>query len=147
MDRPGVAPGASGRKNGAAFSPAVNGDEKLVIAQEVEVAFDQALPVDEIVGIIRGEVAESHDLNVFALLLLRRGSLPKTASGKLQRQACRRFFTHGGPQVLAWWVCRPATRPRCRDGSAPASSGGGQGAWRRILAPLDHVAWSRRTGR
>ena len=91
-------------ENGAAFSVLVGDDEKLVIAQEVEGAFDQALPVDEIVGIIRREVAESHDLNVFALLLLRRGSLPKTASGKLQRQACRRYFTHGGPQVLAWWV-------------------------------------------
>ena len=103
MDGPGGAPGAPAgerrrilrarrRRREARHRPGSRG------------AFDRALPVDEIVGIIRGEVAESHDLNVFALLLLRRGSLPKTASGKLQRQACRRFFTHGGPQVLAWWV-------------------------------------------
>jgi acyl-CoA synthetase (AMP-forming)/AMP-acid ligase II len=91
-------------ENGAAFSVLVGGEEKLVIAQEVEMELDEVLRVDEIARVIRGEVAESHDLNVFALLLLKRGSLPKTASGKLQRQACRRFFTHGGPQVLGWWL-------------------------------------------
>jgi acyl-CoA synthetase (AMP-forming)/AMP-acid ligase II len=91
-------------ENGAAFSVLVGGEEKLVIAQEVELEHDEVLGVDEIARVIRGEVAESHDLNVFSLLLLKRGSLPKTASGKLQRQACRRFFTHGGPQVLGWWI-------------------------------------------
>ena len=91
-------------ENGAAFSVLSGGDEKLVIAQEVELEPGAVMPVDDIARLIRGEVAESHDLNVFALLLLRRGSLPKTASGKLQRQACRRFFTHGGRQVLAWWL-------------------------------------------
>ncbi len=91
-------------ENGAAFSVLIGGDEKLVIAQEIELENDEVVRVDEIARIIRGEVAESHDLNVFAIFLLRRGSLPKTASGKLQRQACRRFFTLGGPQVLAWWV-------------------------------------------
>ena len=96
---PGLSP-----ENGAAFSVVIGGDEKLVIAQEVELEHGEVLQVDEITRIIRGEVAESHDLNVFAILLLRRGGLPKTASGKLQRQACRRTFTHGGPQVLAWWV-------------------------------------------
>jgi acyl-CoA synthetase (AMP-forming)/AMP-acid ligase II len=97
-------------ENGAAFSVLIGGDEKLVIAQEVELERDELLQVEEITRIIRGEVAESHDLNVFAILLLRRGSLPKTASGKLQRQSCRKFFTHGGPQVLAWWVA-PTQNP------------------------------------
>lgn len=91
-------------ENGAAFSVLIGGEEKLVIAQEVEPGPGEDLGVEEIAGIIRGEVARSHDLGVFAILLLRRGSLPKTASGKLQRQSSRRFYTHGGPQVLGWWV-------------------------------------------
>jgi acyl-CoA synthetase (AMP-forming)/AMP-acid ligase II len=91
-------------ENGAAFSVLIAGEEKLVIAQEVELEPGVGLQADELAWVVRGAVAEMHDLNVFALLLVRRGSLPKTASGKLQRQACRRFFTHGGPQVLAWWV-------------------------------------------
>jgi acyl-CoA synthetase (AMP-forming)/AMP-acid ligase II len=91
-------------ENGAAFSVLVDQEERLVIAQEVELEHAETLPADEIARVVRGAVAESHDLNVFALLLLRRGSLPKTASGKLQRQACRRFFVHGGSEVLAWWL-------------------------------------------
>lgn len=91
-------------ENGAAFSVVVAEEERLVVAQEVELEPGQPLPADEITQVIRRVVAESHDLQVFAILLLRRGSLPKTASGKLQRQACRRFFTQGGPEVLASWV-------------------------------------------
>ena len=99
-------------ENGAAFSVMVDGEERLVIAQEVEPEHAGGLRADEVARVVRGVVAESHDLNVFAILLLRRGSLPKTASGKLQRQACRRFFTHGGPQVLDWWIA-PGVDPRC----------------------------------
>ena len=62
----------------------IGGEEMLVVA-EVELEHGECLQVDEITRIIRGEVAESHDLNVFALLLLRRGGLAKTASGKVQR--------------------------------------------------------------
>jgi acyl-CoA synthetase (AMP-forming)/AMP-acid ligase II len=117
-------------ENGAAFSVLIAGEEKLVIAQEVEVEGGSDLRIEEIARIIRGEVANAHDLNVFALLLLRRGSLPKTASGKLQRQACRWFFTHGGPQVLAWWVAPlqdPAVLPAwlIERRSAPAVAAGG----------------------
>ena len=91
-------------ENGSAFSVMVDDEERLVIAQEIEPEHAAGLCAGEVARIVRGVVAESHDLNVFAILLLRRGSLPKTASGKLQRQACRHFFTHGGPQVLDWWV-------------------------------------------
>ncbi len=99
---------------GAAFSVVIDGEEKLVIAQEVEREHAAGLEADEIARVVRQAVAESHDLNLFALLLLARGSLPKTASGKIQRQACRGFFLHGGPQVLDWWVAptrSPAALP------------------------------------
>jgi acyl-CoA synthetase (AMP-forming)/AMP-acid ligase II len=91
-------------ENGAAFSVLAAGEERLVVAQEVELEGAGDLCAEDVARLVRGAIAESHDLNLFAFLLLRRGSLPKTASGKLQRQACRRFFTHGGPPVLAWWV-------------------------------------------
>jgi acyl-CoA synthetase (AMP-forming)/AMP-acid ligase II len=89
-------------ENGAAFSVVLGGEEKLVIAQEVEAEYAGELCAEEVARVVRGAVAEGHDLSVFAVLFLRRGSLPKTASGKLQRQLARRFFTHGGPHVLAW---------------------------------------------
>ena len=91
-------------ENGAAFSVMVDGDEKLAIAQEVEREHAANLRIRDIVGIVRQLIAELHDLELFALLLLVRGSLPKTASGKIQRQACRGFYSNGGSQVLDWWV-------------------------------------------
>ena len=97
-------------ENGAAFSVLIDGEEKLVIAQEIEQEHADELEADEVARVVRGAIADSHDLNAFAVLLLRRGSLPKTASGKLQRQACRRLFTHGGTPVLAWWIA-PAADP------------------------------------
>lgn len=97
-------------ENGAAFSAVIDGEERLVLAQEVEAEHAADLRADEIARVVREAVTESHDLALFALLLLRRGSLPKTASGKLQRQASRKFFTQGGPQVLARWVA-PVSDP------------------------------------
>ncbi len=91
-------------ENGAAFSVVVDGEEKLVIAQEVEREHAATLRAEEVARVVRHAVVESHDLDPLALLLLARGSIPKTASGKIQRQACREFYTHGGPGVLDWWV-------------------------------------------
>ena len=74
-------------------------------------------------GAIRQSVAEAHELDVFAIVLLSRGSIPKTASAKIQRQACRTFYLHGGPQVVGSWVAaarqrdpRPAWLGTSRDG-------------------------------
>jgi acyl-CoA synthetase (AMP-forming)/AMP-acid ligase II len=111
-------------ENGAAFSVVVAEEERLVVAQEVELEPGQPLPADEIIQVIRRVVAESHDLQVFAVLLLRRGSLPKTASGKLQRQACRRFFNHGGPEVLASWVAPVKDAAALPTWLAPAAAVG-----------------------
>ena len=103
-------------ESGAAFSVVIDGEEKLVVAQEVEREYAATLQVDVVARAVRQAIAESHDLDLFALLLLARGSLPRTASGKIQRQACRGFFLHGGPQVLGRWV-------------APTRNGAGLPAW------------------
>ncbi len=64
----------------------------------------RSLKRGEVIRAIRQNVAEEHELDVFAIVLLSRGSIPKTASAKMQRQACRTFYLHGGPQVLGSWV-------------------------------------------
>jgi acyl-CoA synthetase (AMP-forming)/AMP-acid ligase II/alkylation response protein AidB-like acyl-CoA dehydrogenase len=91
-------------ENGAAFSVLFDGQERLVIAQEVEREFVPALNVAEVVEAIRQNVGEEHEIDVFAVLLLTRGSLPKTASAKIQRQACRVFYLEGGPEIIGRWV-------------------------------------------
>jgi len=91
-------------ESGAAFAVMVDGEEKLVIAQEVEREHVPSLDVGEVFRAIRQAVGDEHELEIFAVVLLNRGSLPKTASGKIQRQACRTCYFDGGPNVLGSWV-------------------------------------------
>lgn len=91
-------------EHGAAFSVDVDGEERLAITQEIERHY-QALDVDEVVEAIRQAVAEYHELEVYAVLLLKAGSILKTSSGKLQRQACRASFWDGRQEVIGTWTC------------------------------------------
>jgi acyl-CoA synthetase (AMP-forming)/AMP-acid ligase II len=47
---------------------------------------------DEIVKAIRKNVAESHELQLYKVILLKPGNVCKTSSGKVQRYACRNNF-------------------------------------------------------
>ncbi|MEG3960560.1 AMP-binding protein, partial [Microcoleus sp. herbarium2] len=76
----------------AAFSVEVNGQERLVVAYELERTSRRNLDVDEVVGAIRKAVSQQHDLEVYGVLLLKPGSIPKTSSGKIQRHACKAGF-------------------------------------------------------
>ena len=86
---------------GAAFSIEAAGEERLVIVQEVDDR--QRLDIDEIIGAIRREVAEDHELQIYSIGLIKPGSIPKTTSGKIQRQACRDAFLDNGLEVVAGW--------------------------------------------
>ena len=87
----------------AAFSADVGGEERLVIVAEVErhqLKRDQSLDVETIVQSIRRAVAKYHELGVYAVLLLKPGTIPKTSSGKIQRHACRANFLTGSLDVI-----------------------------------------------
>jgi acyl-CoA synthetase (AMP-forming)/AMP-acid ligase II/3-oxoacyl-(acyl-carrier-protein) synthase len=78
----------------AAFSIEAGGRERLVVVQEVD-RLGKANDVAEVVASIRRAVAEEHDLDVHAVCLIKPLRLPKTSSGKVQRQACREAFLAG----------------------------------------------------
>ncbi|MGB5968476.1 MAG: AMP-binding protein [Spirulinaceae cyanobacterium] len=86
---------------GAAFSVEIEGVEQLAIAFEVERAASKNLNVDEVECAIRNAVAEHYELPIYAISLLKRGSIFKTSSGKIQRQACRKAFLEGSWESLA----------------------------------------------
>jgi len=48
-----------------------------------------------VVRALRRAVAEEHDVRVHAAVLLKAGSLPKTPSGKVQRNVCQASFLNG----------------------------------------------------
>ena len=89
--------------HGAAFSIEVNGEEQLVIAHEINRTDLRKLNAEEVIGAIRIAVGEQNLANVFAVALLKTGSIPKTSSGKIQRRACQSMFLDGSLNTVAQW--------------------------------------------
>jgi len=84
------------RHCGAAFSvPDQEDEEQLVVVQEIERTFRRGVTRDELVASIREAIAKEHELTAGEIVLIRTGSLPKTTSGKLQRQLTRQMFLTG----------------------------------------------------
>ncbi|HEY0604991.1 MAG TPA: condensation domain-containing protein, partial [Herpetosiphonaceae bacterium] len=95
QSHPGLRPAG-----GAAFSIEVGGEERLVVVQEVERQYRKTDPT-AIVDAIRAAVATQHDVQVYAVVLLKPGGIPKTSSGKIQRHACRIGFLANTLDVLS----------------------------------------------
>ncbi len=102
---PSIRPNSS-----AAFSLEIGGAEKLVVVAEVERRFfnlhlqnTQPLSVETVIKAICDAITQQNDLPVFAVSLLKPGSIPKTSSGKIQRYACRSRFLKGELDCVASW--------------------------------------------
>ncbi|HEX8138450.1 MAG TPA: amino acid adenylation domain-containing protein, partial [Pyrinomonadaceae bacterium] len=102
---------------GAAFSIEVAGEEQLVIVQEVEVR--QKPDFDALIGAIQHALALEHELQAFAVVLVRPGTIPKTSSGKIQRHACRAGFIQTTLDVVAEWRRPFIAEPETTDSAAP----------------------------
>jgi len=107
---------------GAAFAVDVKGQERLVIVQEVERSYLRKLNVHEVVGNIRASVAAEHALQVYATVLVKTGSIPKTSSGKIQRYACRAGFLNGTLNVVEDWSENPQGKAKFMNLQAEVES-------------------------
>ncbi len=81
----------------AAFVVDLEIEKGLVILQEVE--RDYKLDLSSVVEAIRSTVAAMHRIQPYAVILIRRGSIFRTSSGKIQRFACREAFLAGKLKV------------------------------------------------
>ena len=96
---------------GAAFSVTEGDKEQLVIVQEVTRQHRHP-DIDEVASAIRQAVAEKHDLQVFAIILVKPMSIPKTSSGKIQRRACKSAFLDNTLEVVSQWsVKKSSSKP------------------------------------
>ena len=95
---PAIRPGHS-----AAFSIETEIGEQLIIASEIERRYLRNLNVEEVVNTIRQAVAEQNTVDVFAIVLLKTTTIPKTTSGKIQRRACRTKFLEGSLDIVGQW--------------------------------------------
>ena len=80
---------------GAAFAIEVDGEERLIIIQEVERRFRLRLNADVVSAAIRQAVAENHELQVHTIVYLKPGRILKTSSGKIQRRGNKKAFLEG----------------------------------------------------
>ena len=86
---------------GAAFGVSGDNDEEqLVLVQEVERTQRHRVPIEEIVGCIREAVTNEHEIAVHSIVLLLPGALPKTTSGKIQRNLTRELWLQHQLEVL-----------------------------------------------
>ncbi|MFK4106053.1 aminotransferase class I/II-fold pyridoxal phosphate-dependent enzyme [Streptomyces sp. NPDC019531] len=76
--------------SGAVFSVEVDGAEEMVVAYEIEGRRVEDAPA--LLARLRTAIAEAHDVTPHGVVLLKRSTVHKTTSGKIQRQACKRDF-------------------------------------------------------
>jgi acyl-CoA synthetase (AMP-forming)/AMP-acid ligase II len=89
------------QNHGAAFSaPDEQGEETLVIVQEVERTARNSIDLAETIALIRAGVTDQHELFARHIVLIRPGSLPKTTSGKIQRGLTRKLWLERGLDEL-----------------------------------------------
>ncbi|UCD43737.1 MAG: AMP-binding protein, partial [Chloroflexota bacterium] len=107
--------------SGAAFSVMEDEEEKLVVVHELARQHRNANP-EEVFAAVRRAIAENHQLQVHAVVLLKPLSIPMTSSGKVKRHECKVDFLNGTLKTKAEWrVDKPDSS---RDGVAKAAGTG-----------------------
>ncbi|KWF10189.1 beta-ketoacyl synthase [Burkholderia ubonensis] len=127
---PALAPNAS-----AAFSITVDDVERVVIACEVRREALNTLNAEAVAAEIRRTLAEAHDVDLYAAILLKPATIPRTSSGKIQRSRTRQAFLNGqGLAIAGEW--RRAFSPAY----APPATAAARGTQALVQWFVEHVA-------
>lgn len=86
---------------GAAFSIEADNQEQLVVVQEVDP--NKEADLNLVFENMRKAVAENHELQLYAIALIKPGTIPKTSSGKIQRRECKTSFLENSLNIIARW--------------------------------------------
>ena len=107
------------RDHCAAFSVERDGSEQLVVLAEAGRVCDDWDPTFRA---LRRAVTERHGIGVAEIVILRRGRIAKTSSGKVQRRASRRAFLDDAIEPVARWRAGVAGPESCPSpsGDLPA---------------------------
>jgi acyl-CoA synthetase (AMP-forming)/AMP-acid ligase II len=110
---------------GVAFAIEVNEEEQVVAAYEIHnTGLDGHRAAAMIEGALKA-VAQEHGLRLFDLVLFRAGALPRTTSGKVRRDECRKLYLSGELARGAYRARHPSLgryQKSSRDASAAALS-------------------------
>ncbi|GHH24617.1 fatty acyl-AMP ligase [Streptomyces rubradiris] len=92
----------------AAFSSDDGGHERLVVVVEADGRLLGSLGAEGIRRRVRNAVRERNRITPDEVLVVRRGAVPKTSSGKVQRRACKRRYENGELAVVDVPAAAPA---------------------------------------
>lgn len=87
--------------SGALFAIEKDGREQLVLVQEVDKKLNANY--EEVIDAIRKKVSKEHELPLDVIYLIRHGAIPKTSSGKIQRNGTRIEFLAGNFEPMMAW--------------------------------------------
>lgn len=76
-------------------------EERVVVVAEVARTSLRKIDPEELARTIRRQVIEAHEIQVSDVVLIRPGALPKSSSGKVQRNQCRTLYLAGELDVIA----------------------------------------------
>jgi acyl-CoA synthetase (AMP-forming)/AMP-acid ligase II len=85
----------------AAFPLTIDGEESLGVVQELNRKDDpSSIDFEDVAAKIREQVSLEFEVRAYAVALVRRNTIPKTSSGKIQRRACRAALLDGSLETL-----------------------------------------------
>jgi acyl-CoA synthetase (AMP-forming)/AMP-acid ligase II len=84
---------------GAAFAVDEEGEQRLVVVQEVERTWRFRPNAHDLVESVRKAVVAEHELMISEVVLIRTGTLPKTSSGKVRRRHTRQLYVDGNLEL------------------------------------------------
>ncbi|MCD6256938.1 AMP-binding protein, partial [Candidatus Aerophobetes bacterium] len=85
-----------------AFSVQVEREERLVIVKELR-GIHHGMDTGEIISSIHQKVFEEHGISPYSVVLVKPGTILRTSSGKIQRQACKTAYLKGNLKVIDEW--------------------------------------------
>lgn len=83
----------------AVFSQEINGIEKVIVAYEAEYQFTEYEYRKKLEDIIVA-VSETHGIKIYDVVVLKKGSIPKSGSGKIQRKLCQYYYINNKFVIL-----------------------------------------------
>ncbi|KAA3647729.1 MAG: amino acid adenylation domain-containing protein [Chloroflexi bacterium] len=104
--------------SGAAFAIDVDGEEKLIVVHELE-RKHRDVNVDAVLPAVRRALAENHEVQLHALVLIRTMSIPRTSSGKIQRHKTRQQYLDDELNIITEWRTGQQTGQVQSKSSAP----------------------------
>jgi len=119
---------------GAVFSVERGEEERLVIVWEVDLHLEgpeKDTHLEALAAKVRQSVSTNHEIQADAVVFIRKGSIYKTSSGKIQRHACRKAYLDGELETLGEWEAeKPESRGKKKftlvavplTGASPAAS-------------------------